>query len=369
MPSADPGWTQFDWTQFLGRTPAGIDLRAVGGRVEGKTIAITGAGGFIGSALARMLGSFSPAHMLLLDIAEHGLHALGTELDEAAAELVVGDVCDSALLRDLFRQHQPDIIFHAAAAKHVSLMERNPITAARSNVLGTRAVLDAANKWGAEQFVLVSTDKAVEPSSIMGATKRIAELLVLANDGPTQAKAVRLGNVLGSTGSVAPLFERQLARGGPLTITAPACTRYFLSIREVVDALLGALVLDYRAAILVACTGAPQRIVDLADYLVRGAGLDLRTVGIAYTGLGPGEKLSEAMLGRGETAVDLCLNQLQIVIANAPPAEQSSTIARIEAAVQSRSVHALLAAIAELLPAYQPSAALTAHAQATAPPA
>ena len=364
--------TDPDWTQFLGRVLGAMDSRAIGRRLHEKTVAITGAGGFIGSALARVLPCFAPAHLVFLDIAEHGLHDLEVELERnfgsTSADLVVGDVCDSALLRDLFAQRRPDIIFHAAASKHVWLMERNPLAAARTNILGTRAVLEAANTSGVEQFVLISTDKAVEPGSIMGATKRIAELIVLANPGPVQAKAVRLGNVLGSTGSVVPLLERQLASGAPLTLTDPDCTRYFFSIAEVVQDLLSALLLDQTAAVLIARPGTPQSIVELASFLMRTASLAPERTATTYCGLRPGEKLTEAMIGGDETARDSGISQLQLVSANAPLSAVSlrSSLDRLDAAVRSRDVHALLLAIAEILPAYRPSPALIAYAEAVA---
>ncbi len=364
-----------DWTRFLERASGGIfgviDSRALGRKLEGKVVAITGAGGFIGSALARMLPRFSPEHLVLLDIAEHGLHDLETDFNEdysgsISRDLVVGDVCDAALLQDLFSQRPPDIIFHAAATKHVSLMENNPFAAAQTNILGTRTVLDAANRAGAQQFVLISTDKAVEPRGIMGASKRVAELIVLANTGPAQAKAVRLGNVLGSTGSVVPLFEWQLARGGPLTITDPDCARYFLSIEEVVEDLLSALLLDETAAVVIARTGAPRRVVDLAGFLVQSAGLDPKSIATAYSGLRPGEKLTEAMIGPAEIARDSSIGQLQYVTTSTPlPKERFKlSMDRLAAAVSSRDVHALLLAITHILPAYQPSPALLAYAAA-----
>jgi FlaA1/EpsC-like NDP-sugar epimerase len=174
-------------------------------------------------------------HLSLLDIAESGLHELALDLDrdsDVARDPIVGDICDAPLLTDIFKRHRPQIVLHAAACKHVSLMEENPFAAARTNVLGTQQVAQVASAFGADRMILISTDKAVSPIGIMGATKRIAELVVLANRGATRMNAVRLGNVLGSTGSVVPTLQRQIAQGGPITITDAACTRYFVSINE-----------------------------------------------------------------------------------------------------------------------------------------
>ncbi len=345
----------YDWAAFLGRAAEALDADAIRLRLEGKTVAITGAGGFLGSALARRIGSFSPRRLVLLDVVEHGLHDLDSEFGAVPRDLVIGDVCDSALIQDLFTLRRPDVVFHAAALKHVWLMESNPLAAARTNILGTRTVLEAANAAGAGRFVLISTDKAVEPAAIMGATKRVAELLVLANHGPAQASAVRLGNVLGSTGSVVPAFERQMARGGPLTITDARCTRYFFSLDEAVNVLLSALLLDQKAALAIPRAGAPQHVVDLADFLLHSARTD---VPIEYSGLRPGERLTEAMLAPDETARPSSGGSLQLVAPGAPL--PGSSVVRIDAAVRTRDLPALLLAIAEILPDYQPSPTLLA---------
>ncbi len=360
-----------EWIRFLGRIPDAIDPGVVRNSLEGKRVLITGAGGYIGSALARYLGEASLQRLVLLDIAEQGLFELGTELDDRGdvtrRALIVGDVCDAALLREIFEDHQPQIVFHSAACKHVSLMEANPFTAARNNVLATHRLLEAANNARAEQVIVISTDKAVDPIGIMGATKRVGELLVLANPGPTQVKAVRLANVLGSTGSVGPIFLRQIARGGPITITDPACTRYFLSIDEVVQRLMLALaVVDTASTVLVSEAGEPFSIVNLARFLVQHVSPVPSKVEIKHTGLRPGDKLTERMIASDESTTPSNVVSLQKTSPNHPLAQSTldAAIEEMDAAIRVRDLRRLIDAITRLIPAYRPSPQLQQQADA-----
>jgi FlaA1/EpsC-like NDP-sugar epimerase len=348
---------------FLGREQGSLDDFTIRPFLHEKRILITGAAGFIGSALARAIARLSARHLSLLDIAECGLHELALDLDRDANvsyDLIVGDICDAALLAETFRKHRPQIVLHAAACKHVSLMEDNPFTAAKTNAWGTQQLTHAASTFGVDQLILISTDKAVAPASIMGATKRIAELVVLTNCSATKMKTVRLGNVLGSTGSVVPILQRQITRGGPITITDAACTRFFISVTEAIQRLLSALLLDRPSAILISDVDQPRRIVDLAQYLVKNAGLDRQGIEWRFTGLRSGEKLFERMTSDEETVAASSIHGLREVLYSPSPTPQqlNGAITEMDAALRLRDLERLLQAIASVVPDYAPSARL-----------
>jgi len=291
---------------LLGRESVELDFAAVCRDVAGKSVLVTGAGGSIGSELVRQLAKCKPAKMLLLDVAETPLFEINQDLEDVAPDVpresLFADIKHRGLICKLFQKHKPDRVFHAAAFKHVSMNERHPVEAVFNNVLGTRNLIEAAIRHGTGKFVMVSTDKAIRPLSIMGATKRCAELLLSHMDGlGTQVITVRLGNVLGSAGSVVPIFQKQIAHGGPVTVTHPDVERYFMTIREAVELMLQAGAHGSGGELYLLEMGEPVKIVDLARSLIQLAGPGLgRDIAIRFTGLKPGEKLSEQLVGTSE---------------------------------------------------------------------
>jgi len=354
-----------DWTLFTGRSPGLLDLHAVRENIAGKRVLVTGAGGFIGSALSRELAKADPAELVLLDVGELGLHQLDYDLQQAGVSLrkrlVVGSVRDSALIDQIFRQDTPQVVFHAAACKHVPLMEANPFTAASTNILGTQLIVETAVAAGAEQCILLSTDKAVDPDSIMGATKRVAELILLGKCSPTKMKALRLGNVLGSSGSVVPLFLDQISRGGPVTVTDSRATRYF------VQHLLATLAIPLSPAILVPDMGEAHSICDLARFLIARNSQNTTHVEITFTGLRPGDKVAERMISTREHLAAPAIKGLyRVQTSTIPSAQLSRCLEKIQAAVSERDLAPLLNAIQEIVPEYRPSNLLK-HDLAAAP--
>lgn len=307
---------------LLGRPQTPLDRPAMQALIEGRRVLLTGAGGSIGAELARQIAACRPAQLTLFDNSEYNLYSIDMELAESRPEVpraaLIGDVRDRRRVDRLFADAKPELVFHAAALKHVPMVEFNPVEGLHTNVLGTRNVADACRQAGVDAMVLVSTDKAVNPPNVMGASKRLAESYCQALDllrqtdanqpgGGTRFVTVRFGNVLGSTGSVVPLFQRQLAAGGPLTVTHPEMTRYFMTIREAVELVLQASALGVTSppaqagSIYVLDMGEPVKIVDLARQMIRLAGLTPdRDVEIRFTGLRPGEKLHEELFHGGE---------------------------------------------------------------------
>ncbi|MEN8375266.1 MAG: nucleoside-diphosphate sugar epimerase/dehydratase [Gemmatimonadota bacterium] len=305
---------------LLGREPVVLELPELAADIEGAVILITGAAGSVGSELTRQIALHRPATLVALDQAESELCFLEADLREAHPGLhlvsVVGDITDVATLERLFRRFAFDRVFHAAAYKHVPMMEENPREAVRNNVLGTYRVAEAAGRHHADKFVLISSDKAVRPANVMGATKRLAELVVLElqdHYATTAYSAVRFGNVLGSKGSVLPVFRRQLEAGRPLTVTHPDVTRYFMTIPEAVQLVLQASLLEgIRGRVAMLEMGVPVRILDLARNLRRLAGLPVQG-GIVFTGLRPGEKLHEELVAPEEETEETAVHKVRIV--------------------------------------------------------
>lgn len=292
---------------LLGRDPVEIDLQGVREALAGKCVLVTGGAGTIGSELCRQISRFKPRELVILDTDETRIHDLALELRETVPDVPVVqalvDVRDEAGLDEIFRRHAVNVVFHAAAYKHVPMMEMWPLAALDVNVRGTQNTLAAAQRHGSERFVLISTDKAVEPSSVMGASKRLAELALFGSSGHAmRVAAVRFGNVLGSRGSVLTIFERQLRQGGPLTVTHPEIERYFMMTSEAVQLVLQASILASSRDVFVLDMGKPVRILDVAREFIRLHGLEPeRDVPIVITGVRAGEKLSESLHYSDET--------------------------------------------------------------------
>lgn len=305
---------------LLGREPVELDEGGISECLNGKVVLITGAGGSIGSELCRQVARYGPSKIVLYELSEFALYTIEQELTEKFPQIplvrLIGDVKDMEHLRYVFGKYKPQIVFHAAAYKHVPLMEEeNAWAALRNNTLGTYNACQAAAEHGVERFVLISTDKAVNPTNVMGATKRAAELVIshMAGQGhPTKFMAVRFGNVLGSSGSVIPKFKEQIAKGGPVTVTHPEITRYFMTISEAARLVVQAGVIGDSGQVFVLDMGEPVKIVDLATTMIRMSGKTPCEIGIEFTGLRPGEKLYEELLGDGDTTLPTRIRALSI---------------------------------------------------------
>jgi FlaA1/EpsC-like NDP-sugar epimerase len=290
-----------DIDDLLRREPVQLDVEAIGRILRGRRVLVTGAGGSIGAEICRQAAGCRPGQMILLDRAENGLFHLEQELqaqsDGVPIATCVGDIADHGRLESLFREYRPHIVFHAAAHKHVPMMEQNPGEAVKNNVFGTKVLADLASQYGVEQFVLISTDKAVNPSSVMGATKRLAERYVqaLQQNSSTRFVTVRFGNVLASAGSVVPTFQQQICRGGPITVTHPDIERFFMTIPESCQLVLQAAAMGSGGEVFVLDMGEPIKIVELARDLIRLSGFAPDEIEIIFSGLRPGEKLSEEL--------------------------------------------------------------------------
>jgi FlaA1/EpsC-like NDP-sugar epimerase len=361
---------------LLGRPQAPLNRQAIKELIAGRRILITGAGGTIGSELTRQIAALQPAELTLVDLSEFNLYSIDLELRERHPDLpcraVLCNIRDRERVMQLFAAHAPELVFHAAALKHVPMVELNQGEGVRTNVLGTRNVADAANRYGALAMVQVSTDKAVNPTNVMGASKRLAEFycqaLDLAAEGdrdPAQASprfmTVRFGNVLGSSGSVVPLFQRQLARGGPLTVTHPDIKRYFMTVREAVELVLQASAHglqhpEERGQIFVLDMGEPIKIVDVARQMIRLAGLSPdEDVRIKFTGLRPGEKLYEELFDRDEKRLPAVVDGVLVAVSQPINLEILRRVFdELLAASQREDDAALQRLIKHTLPGYEP---------------
>ncbi|MGD6849030.1 nucleoside-diphosphate sugar epimerase/dehydratase [Rossellomorea aquimaris] len=292
---------------LLGRDPVELDTQTISEKLTGKTILVTGAGGSIGSEICRQVSKFKPKKLLLLGHGENSIYGIDMELrNKYKAEFeiipIIADIQDRSRIFEVVESHSPDVVYHAAAHKHVPLMEYNPKEAVKNNVIGTKNVAEAADTFGVKTFVLVSSDKAVNPTNVMGSTKRIAEMVIQNLDKQSQTNfvAVRFGNVLGSRGSVIPLFKKQIQAGGPVTVTHPDMTRYFMTIPEASRLVMQAGALARGGEIFVLDMGEPVKIVDLAKNLIKLSGYTIEEIGIKYAGIRPGEKMYEELLGENE---------------------------------------------------------------------
>ena len=355
-------------SDLIARPARAMDTAMARSLIEGRRVLVTGAGGTIGSELTRRVAELNPARLVAFDASEYNLYALDQELSETGERLdwtaQLGDVRDSARLGRLFAEERPEVVLHAAALKHVPLMERHPCEAVLTNIGGTVNLMRLARETS-QAVVYISTDKAVNPTNVMGATKRVGERVVqaLSQGGQAHAAVVRFGNVFGSTGSVVPLFERQIVRGGPVTVTHKDMTRWFMSVGEAAELVLQAAALPAgrgQADVFVLDMGEPVRIDDLARQLIRLHGLRPDVdVAVAYTGLRPGEKLTEEIFYAAEdvarTAVD------GVMSARADAADWGELEARVKALLHAAAVPDRPATIAQLQalePAFRPDAAL-----------
>jgi len=323
-----------------------------------RCVLITGAGGYIGSALVKAIAGTSPRRILLLDSAEHNLFEIQRYLEspgnQVPYEAVLGTVNDADLLDSIFSRYRPEIIYHAAAFKHVPLLELNPIAAVQNNTIGTWVLAQAAIRHGASTFVLISTDKAVNPHSVMGVSKRIAELAMVAlSTTVCRMNAIRLVNVIGSGGSVVPVFWKQIAECRPVTVTHPEVTRWFLSLRETVEAVLACGAAACEGRILLPERGEPVLIAELAEFLIRAS---RKEIPIQFTGLRPGDKLTEELTYKNEVTDGFIGGPLEIIrTCRRAPADLEDAIERLSARIAARDVSGLIRTLSSIVPEYVPS--------------
>lgn len=359
---------QLNIEDLLGREPVQLDLKAISHEVAGRVVMVTGAAGSIGSEICRQMATYGPLRIVALDNGETPLFHLENEFRERFAHCtilpVIGDVRDEAHILRLMQTNGVEIVFHAAAYKHVPMMERHVSAAIANNVFGTYAVVNASERAGIRQFVMISTDKAVRPTSVMGATKRMAELIVKSRSGgATRFVSVRFGNVLGSNGSVVPIFERQIRNGGPVTVTHPDMRRYFMTIPEAAQLVLQAMALGTSDEIFVLDMGSPVRIGDLARSLIRLHGkMPGRDIALKYTGLRPGEKLFEELYLNDENLVRTVHQKILVLKGDGVArawVDEWLTALRRHSSMEAEELRALLHYI---VPEYAPAIAIKPEA-------
>jgi len=345
---------------LLARPPVGLDPVAVKHLIRGRRVMVTGAGGSIGSELCRQIVKLEPASLVMFERYENSLHAVRLELEDARVACglhpVIGDVGDTACLSSVLEQHRPEIVFHAAAHKHVPLMEESPCEAIKNNVRGTRLLAQAAEFYGVDRFIFISTDKAVNPTSVMGASKRLAEMAIQTQSigSGTSFAVVRFGNVLGSNGSVVPRFLEQIRKGGPVTVTHPDMRRFFMLIPEAVQLVLHSAAQAESGGIYVLEMGEQVKLVDMARDLIRLAGfVPEEEIPITFTGLRPGEKLYEELVGINETAGPSRIDKIHRVTSKvAPDPEFFTTLEGIEMLAANSDVAGVRASLKVLIPEY-----------------
>ncbi|MEJ2685028.1 MAG: polysaccharide biosynthesis protein [Candidatus Sulfobium sp.] len=346
---------------LLQRDPVKTDITSVKTLIEGKTVMVTGAGGSIGSELCRQIVKYNPSSLLLFDRYENSTFSVDNELRATQRKTkiftIIGDIQDALYLEHTFTNYKPQIIFHAAAYKHVPLMENNPIEAIRNNVFGTKNLIDIASRHCAEAFVLISTDKAVNPTSIMGASKRIAEFLTVKMNACCRTKftTVRFGNVLGTNGSVVPIFKEQLKNGGPVTVTHPDIRRFFMLIPEAVQLVLVAAASGHGGEIFVLDMGSPVKIVDLAENIIRLSGfIPYQEIKIKFTGLRPGEKLYEDLFDESEQMIPTTHEKLMIAVPDIPSTEDLAVhLAELQNIVGNYAVDDVIRKLRTIVPNFK----------------